>query len=95
MTDKEIIIEHGVKYPNGTYDWKVKEWFGDTDTQAAQDNFQEQYELRLAALGAEAGKVEFVQHTKTTTYSAEKPTDLRKLEPEMPFLLDSAEIDSK
>jgi hypothetical protein len=67
--DTQTIVEQGVKYPNGTYDWNVMYNYGDLSVPATQQAFQEAYSSQLAALGVEAGQVEFVRRTKTTTFS--------------------------
>jgi hypothetical protein len=68
MSEAINTTEYGVQYPDGTEDWSVSSWYGNTLTDVAQKGFQEQYEMRLASLGVKAGSVKFVQREVTTTY---------------------------
>ena len=56
----KIVQEHGVLYPNGTFDWNTQSWFGTIDTPEKRAEFQKQYNLRMQNMGAVGAELQFV-----------------------------------
>ena len=59
--------QHGVRYPNGAEDWDVERTFGSIATPFQRQQFQEQYDTRLAALGIPSVPLTFLCREVTET----------------------------
>ena len=69
MAETVTTVEYGVLYPDGSQDWKTASWFGSISEPRHRENFNEQYRLRLEAMGVPGMSVRFLKREVTTITS--------------------------
>lgn len=57
-------LEHGVRYPNGLEEWDTQRYFGSLESPYMRETFQQQYDLRMRALGAPSGELVFLTRVR-------------------------------